>query len=253
MGRKESGSQNPSDPRTWKPSLSIFLHYFTGGEGGEYDTYRNPNQYDERQHSLLYRRDNLARGVADVLENNFPYTGDTEILDLGAGTGILTLELARRGGKSVTGLDLFPLPLEKLREKAHAEGLDTRINTVQGDMNDFLPFEDNSFHTIVSLRATRFVTNFDNWLDEARRVLKPDGGFVLPVFAVDTIPWKRHSNRGIFQPTRFKDVRRVIESNGFIINDKTSLHYDRAVDLTRGKRDVPFYYKPAFIVAQKVG
>lgn len=235
----------------WKSNIAIFLYYFTGGKGGEFDTYRNPEQYDKREYGSLYRRDNLARGVVDVLEDSLPYGNNTKILDVGAGTGILSLEIARRGCPSVIALDLFPLPLARLVKKAQAEGLGSQVVPIQVDMNDSFPFEDNSFGAVSSLRATRYINNFHNWLSEIRRVLKPEGSFVLPVFTIDAIPWKRHSNKGIYQPTSFRGVKKTVENSGFRIINQTNTKYEQAVDLTRGNRDVPFYYKPTFIVAQK--
>src|SRR5687768_1395414 len=90
-----------------KSRAAIIRDYFIGGRGGEFDTYRDPELYDKGAHSRLYRRDNLARGVADVaLAHLSPEQSNTNILDIGAGTGILSLELAGRN-YTVTALDLF--------------------------------------------------------------------------------------------------------------------------------------------------
>jgi len=239
-----------TNPAARKPRIAILFHYFTGGNGGEFDTYRDPELYDEGAHSSLYKRANLARGVADVVEANLPHGSDTKILDIGAGTGILSLELAKRGCSSVTAFDLFPQPLAKLEEKAAKAGRAEQLTTVQGNMNNGLPFEDDAFGSVVSLRVTRYINNFGGWLRETRRVLEPGGSFVLPVFAVDTLPWKRHSDQGIFQPTTLRRVMGAVVEAGFEIDDEASRKYTEAVDLSLGERDVPFYYKPAFVVAE---
>ncbi len=60
------------------------------------------------------------------------------VLDAGAGTGFLSLLLARHG-YAVTALDLAPEMLARLRDKARTSGLDVR--TVEGDAAD--PPRDN--------------------------------------------------------------------------------------------------------------
>ena len=235
-----------------KSRISILLHYFTGGGGKEFEVYKNPDQYDDGAHSKLYQRDNLARGVADVIEINVPNMQNTSILDIGAGTGIFSLELARRGFV-VIALDLFSEPLNKLNEKAKTEGLVSQVKIVQGDMNLSWPFDDNSFSSVVSLRATRYINDFDAWLGEVYRVLKPHGTFVLPVFFVDTIPWKRHSYKGFHQKTSVRAIMNSIIYAGFVVDAEASQKYTKVVDKSRGAREVPFYYQPTFIVAKKYG
>jgi SAM-dependent methyltransferase len=58
------------------------------------------------------------------------------VLDLGAGSGRVSLELAR-AGHDVTALDLDPLLLAALAERAAAAGL--TVETVHADARDFAP------------------------------------------------------------------------------------------------------------------
>jgi len=59
---------------------------------------------------------------------------DGPILDVGAGTGRVTLDLARRG-HDVVALDIDPALLAELERRAAAEGL--RVRTVVADAADF--------------------------------------------------------------------------------------------------------------------
>ncbi len=74
---------------------------------------------------------------ADFIEKiiDREYRGDPElILDLGCGTGKMTLELARRGC-DMTGIDLSPEMLNVAKERAEREGLD--VLWICQDMTEF--------------------------------------------------------------------------------------------------------------------
>jgi SAM-dependent methyltransferase len=105
------------------------------------------------------------------------------ILDLGTGTGLLALEMARRGC-DVVGLDPSEAMLTKAREAAQVEHLSTRF--VQGVAED------------TGLSAASFdvvtVGTAWHWFDkskaaqEARRVLKPDGRLAITVLEWHFLP-----------------------------------------------------------------
>ena len=58
------------------------------------------------------------------------------VLDLGSGTGSMTLELAKRG-YDMTGVDCSPEMLDIARERADAEGLSDRMLWLCQDMREF--------------------------------------------------------------------------------------------------------------------
>lgn len=55
------------------------------------------------------------------------------VLDLGCGSGIWAVELARRGWR-VTGVDIVPKALRRARERVREAGVDVRL--VEGDVTD---------------------------------------------------------------------------------------------------------------------
>ena len=98
-----------------------------------------------------------------------------KILDIGCGTGNLSLELAKLGAE-VTGVDISEAMLVKAREKAAKENL--CINFCCADANN-LPFEDETFDAVVSLSALEFASDLKKTLLEIYRVLKPGGRMVI--------------------------------------------------------------------------
>jgi methylase of polypeptide subunit release factors len=64
--------------------------------------------------------------------------GDTRILDIGCGSGMQTLELARLCPDSeITACDIYQPFLDDLRERAKKAGLDTRIRPIRASMTNF--------------------------------------------------------------------------------------------------------------------
>jgi len=98
------------------------------------------------------------------------------VLDLGCGAGHASFAVAPAAA-AVTAFDLSPEMLAVVANAARERGLDN-ISTRQGNVTD-LPFGDATFCMVI----TRFSAH--HWLDvpaalrEVRRVLKPNGVFVI--------------------------------------------------------------------------
>src|SRR5881275_3206055 len=69
-----------------------------------------------------------------------------EALDIGCGTGFLSLEMAGRGHR-VTGVDFAPAMLAEARRKAAAQSLAVRFEEADAEQ---LPFPDASFDLVMS-------------------------------------------------------------------------------------------------------
>ena len=90
------------------------------------------------------------------------------VLDLGCRSGALTRHFLE--GNSVVGLDVDPAALEK----AAALG----IEPVQANVEELLPFEDESFDAVVAGELFEHLQFPDTLVAEVRRVLRPDGVLV---------------------------------------------------------------------------
>jgi len=72
------------------------------------------------------------RALRDRLRDEAAPAGDEHVLDLGAGTGLLTLALAPRVA-SVTALDISAAMLDRLEAHAASKGL-SNVELVAADM-----------------------------------------------------------------------------------------------------------------------
>ncbi|MSU75262.1 MAG: class I SAM-dependent methyltransferase [Candidatus Magasanikbacteria bacterium] len=98
---------------------------------------------------------------------------DKKVLDVGAGTGRLSLPLANRGAR-VTALDVSPKMLEALFVKCSDRS--SPITTIIGDAEN-LPFENESFDIVAAAFLIVHLKDPTRFFDEAYRVLK-DGGIL---------------------------------------------------------------------------
>jgi SAM-dependent methyltransferase len=94
------------------------------------------------------------------------------VLDLGAGEGTFTAELARIGTQAV-GVEVAEAALRRARA-AHPD-LDFRLAPVDGP----LPFEDSAFDVVWASEVIEHVADTARWLSEASRVLAPRGRLLL--------------------------------------------------------------------------
>jgi ubiquinone/menaquinone biosynthesis C-methylase UbiE len=100
-------------------------------------------------------------------------------LDLGCGPGHITIRLAQSAPElKVWALDLAPDMLAIVREKAKQAALSKRVRTCLGDMCE-LPFPDETFDLVVSQFALHHLPEPERGLAEIRRVLKPNGAFII--------------------------------------------------------------------------
>jgi len=105
-----------------------------------------------------------------------PRMDKPRILDMGCGSGIPTLELARLGQGEVIGIDIDRAALDELAGKIKKAGLADRVKAVPSSMLE-MDFADGSFDIIWSEGSISAI-GFERGLREWKRLLKP-GGFLV--------------------------------------------------------------------------
>ncbi|HMT04638.1 MAG: class I SAM-dependent methyltransferase [Solirubrobacterales bacterium] len=101
--------------------------------------------------------------------------GDT--LEIGAGTGYFSLNLASQGLiGSLTATDISPGMLSSLSRTA--KNLEFPVETVVTEA-EVLPFEDESFDTVIGHAVLHHIPDLDKAFSEFFRVLRPGGRIVF--------------------------------------------------------------------------
>lgn len=123
----------------------------------------------------------------DLLRKNVCFDKGAKILDVGSGTGFLSLLLAELGF-NVTGMDLSAKMRDEASKKADKAGLD--ITFVAGDAEN-PPFEPGSFDAIISRHVVWTLPSPQKTLANWQRLTSP-GGAVLIIDGV----WTPRSMKG---------------------------------------------------------
>ena len=179
----------------------------------------------------IYRRriERVAREI-DFVEELFKKEAERDVkrvLDLACGTGILTLELARRG-YTLTGLDLHEEMLSVARRKAEGEGLS--IEFLQGNALK-IEFEEE-FDAVTMFFSS--IMYFDDsaiqqLFNSVNRALKPGG-----VFIADFPCWYYGGRDGpIVWDERKGDERLIITDWREVEPATQKLHFKRLVQIVK--------------------
>jgi demethylmenaquinone methyltransferase/2-methoxy-6-polyprenyl-1,4-benzoquinol methylase len=109
------------------------------------------------------------------------------VLDVATGTAAVAIELARRTGCSVVGLDQSAEMLAEARRRIARAGLTSRVELVEDDART-LPFADGRFDALTFTYLLRYVDDPAATLRELARVVKPGGTVAGLEFGVPGFP-----------------------------------------------------------------
>jgi ubiquinone/menaquinone biosynthesis C-methylase UbiE len=99
------------------------------------------------------------------------------ILDIGCGSGVPTLEIAKLSDGEVTGIDVDQSCLDELNRKINEEALSNRVKAINLSVFE-MKFPDETFDVIWSEGVINTV-GFERGLKEWRRLLKHNGYLVI--------------------------------------------------------------------------
>jgi len=137
-------------------------------------------------------RQQIAAKTAEAVLNTIPLTAEMELLDFGAGTGLLTYRIAP-AVRSVTAVDTSPGMLEVLQSKSTPEH---RIKTICGDITK-VPLND-TFNGIISSMAMHHVEDTEGFLKTLFDHLKPGGFIAIADLDKEDGTFHTQGNEGVF-------------------------------------------------------
>ena len=98
------------------------------------------------------------------------------VLDVGCGAGATPVQLVKRHGCRVVGVDISPRMIERAEEMARREGLGDEVEFQVADAQD-LPFDRDLFDAVITESVAAFPEDKQRAVNEFARVTKP-GGYV---------------------------------------------------------------------------
>lgn len=126
------------------------------------------------------------RQLEDVLGRRLALPPGAEVLDAGAGAGVVARAMAVRFGLAVTGVDLLDFHVDEANRLSARAGLSDRTTFSCGDYHR-LPFRDGTFDGAYSMETLVHSYDPPRALAELHRVLRPGGRLVL-LGPMSTVP-----------------------------------------------------------------
>ena len=106
-----------------------------------------------------------------------PRIENPHILDIGCGSGIPTIMLAKLSNGKITGIDIDDCLLDRLEKRIHEEELSNQVVTKKCSLFN-IDFPNETFD-IVWVEGSIWIIGFKKGLEEWRRLLKPKGFLVI--------------------------------------------------------------------------
>ncbi len=152
-----------------------------------------PGKEQERWGYQMYR---VVAGAVDL--------AGKDVLEVGCGRGGgAAFVLTSMAPRSVTGVDFADRAIAHCIANHH----DARMRFIQGDAEQ-LPFPGSSFDAVINIESSHAYPDFDRFLSETHRVLRPSGYLLFADFR---------------KADQLADLYRQLDSAGFIIVDEEQI------------------------------
>lgn len=160
-----------------------------------------------QRHARRYDRSTrmLARPVPRMLElARSALTGRARVLEVGAGTGLLTAAIAPVV-ETLVATDYAEAMLGELTTRVRTANLEN-VTCQTANLQE-LPFADGSFDAVLAANVLHLVPDLTRALASARRVLAPGGLLVAPTY-LHRETWRAAIMSRLFALTGFPGARR---------------------------------------------
>ena len=112
------------------------------------------------------------------IDTHIKLSGSEDVLDIGCGGGQNIANFLKRTNGRVYGIDYSPASVTKSLKKNKKAVLEKRIEIVQANASA-IPLKDETFDVVTAFETIYFWENIVDDFKEVKRVLKPNGKFVV--------------------------------------------------------------------------
>lgn len=150
------------------------------------------------------------RLMEDQLAERLNLRANSLVLDAGSGEGNVAINLAKKYGLRIYGVDLLDFAVNKAISKSRKLNLQNKVKFKLGDYTK-LDFPANTFDGIYTMETLVHVPNYKKALLEFYRVLKPNGKLVLFEYSM--------CSKKNLTPKELKTIK-ILE----MINEESGMH-----------------------------
>lgn len=184
-------------------------------------------------------RQNIAHAVFQTITSRIALLNHMDIMDFGAGTGLLSFKIAQMV-KNVVGVDLSEKMLEQLESKNSDK---VRVDTLCQNICE-IPL-DKQFHGIVSSMAMHHVEDTAELFKTFHDHLRPSGFVAIADLEAEDGTFHSHGNDGVYHFGFERDtLREKIEKAGF-----ENVRFHHAYTVEKEAREYPIF----LVIAHKRG
>jgi len=145
------------------------------------EEYDSQDYYDSWRDESKYYNILITEITQKAIKEDIYFTSEEKkVLDAGCGTGRNISLLLKSGAKKIVGVDLAPNLLNVAKRKFNKN---KNISLFQHDLEERLPFKNESFDVIVCCKTLPHVNNLRQTLNEFNRVLKKGGVMFLDFYS----------------------------------------------------------------------
>ena len=173
----------------------------------------------------------LSAGIGSTMLEQVDFQPDMEVMDFGAGTGLISGQVASKVGK-ITAVDISEAMLEKLSAKPELQG---KVKTVCQDITR-QPL-DEKYDVIVSAMAMHHVEDTDNLAKTLAAHLKPHGKVALADLDKEDGTFHPEGTEGVYHSGFDRQaMKSILEKNGF-----DDIEFVTAHTVTKEDRSYPVF------------
>lgn len=181
----------------------------------------------------------IAARTAETILQHVPLKSEMDLLDFGAGTGLLTYKIAPHV-HSVTAVDTSTKMLDVLLEKKHKDHL---IKAACCDITQ-MPL-DQTFDGIISSMAMHHVEDTKHFLKTLKAHLNPGGFIAIADLDKEDGSFHAHGNDGVFHfGFERETLSGMAAESGF---ERTAFH--TALTIEKPSGDYPIFLMTAYASA----